>query len=72
MPQRPEGGSPPPEQRMSLEHWINTELAAQYKSEALFLRSAGLLEVLPKSRSMGLLDITGRERVLPNPEAIAQ
>jgi hypothetical protein len=68
----PEGGPQPPEQKISLEHWINTELASQYRTEANFLRSAGLLEVLPHSRSMGLLDITGHERALPSPEAIAQ
>jgi len=71
MPRRPEGGSPPPEQKISLDQWISAELPKHYQSEVLFLRQAGLIEILPKSRDMGLLDITGKERPLPTPEAIA-
>ncbi len=70
MPRNPEG-SPPPEQKISLDQWIDRELPQRYAAEVNLLRQTGLIEILPKSRDMGLLDINGRERVLPTPKAIA-
>jgi len=72
MPRFTEGGPRPPEQNITLEQWLNKEFVPQYRAEADFLRRNRLLEILPKSREMGLLDITGKERKLPSPEELGR
>jgi len=73
MARHPEGGTQPPEQRITLEYWLNKELMPRYRAETDFLRRATVLKTVETSRgkyAMGLRDINGVGRPFPNPDQI--
>ena len=71
----PEHYQPPPPsetQPLSLERYLERDLPLAYRQDILALRQTGLLELLPKSETMGLLGIDGKEYTVPTLEQIQQ
>jgi hypothetical protein len=58
------------EKPFDLEHWLSQEFKTQYEQQAQILNMAGVLEILPHSKDIGIIDINGQERPFPEEEAI--